>query len=237
MKRAILLDVEGTTTPIAFVTEALFPYARREMAAFLTQTAATAAVQADLARLRQDYDQEQDEDGTLPPWHGPDPLAALPYIHYLMDRDRKATGLKGLQGQVWEFGYQAGTLVGQIFPDVAPALERWHQGGIGVYIFSSGSIQAQKLLFAHTPAGDLTPYLRGHFDTTTGPKQDPRSYGAIATAIGLPPSQITFISDVLGELQAAHQAGLPVYLSCRPGNAPTPPHDFPCLTSFDPLFP
>lgn len=236
MEQAILLDVEGTTTPIAFVTAELFPYARREMAAFLAQAGATTAVQADLARLRQDYDQEG-ADEALPPWQGPDPLAALPYLDYLMDRDRKVTGLKGLQGQVWEFGYRAGTLQGQIFPDVAPALKRWHQAGLGVYIFSSGSIQAQKLLFAHTPDGDLTPYLRGHFDTTTGPKQDPRSYGAIAEGIGLPPSQITFVSDALPELQAAHQGGYTVYLSHRPGNAPTTPHPFPTLTDFDALFP
>jgi enolase-phosphatase E1 len=229
--QAIVLDIEGTTTPVDFVIGVLFPFARDRLATFLTQEGNDPAVQADLAQLRQEYAQESPT-ATLPAWEGMDPLAAVPYLHYLMDCDRKSTGLKSLQGKIWDQGYANGTLQSQIFPDVKPALEHWHQAGKRLYIYSSGSIQAQRLLFAHSETGDLTPLLSGYFDTTTGSKKVSDSYEKIAASLGLPGDRILFISDVVDELKAAKTAGFQVVLSDRLGNSSQPPHPFPVMTNF-----
>ena len=139
-----------------------------------------------------------------------------------MDRDRKSTPLKILQGKLWEGGYQRGELVGEVFTDVPRALARWQAEGVQVGIFSSGSVLAQQLLFRHSSAGDLTPFLRWYFDTTTGKKADSDSYHRIAAAMNMLPESIVFLSDIVAELDAARDAGLPTRLSIRPGNAPPP---------------
>ena len=149
--------------------------------------------------------------------------SAASYAEWLMDRDRKSTPLKTLQGKIWEEGYQRGELVGEVFADVPPALSRWHAQGAPVGIFSSGSVLAQQLLFRHSSAGDLTPFLRWYFDTTTGKKADSDSYRRIAAAMNMPPQAIVFVSDIVAELDAARDAGLQTRLSIRPGNAPPPP--------------
>lgn len=230
---ALLLDIEGTTTPVDYVFGVLFPFARDQVADFLQHQGQVPAVQADLASLRQEYAADQLQAKSLPAWEGDDPVAAVPYIHYLIDCDRKSTGLKSLQGKIWDRGYQSGTLTSQLFPDVKPAFDRWVAAGKRIYIFSSGSIQAQKLLFGNTEFGDLTPDLSGYFDTTTGSKRDAESYRAIATAIGLPPSHILFISDVTAELTAAQTAGMVTLFSSRPGNASTDAEGFPLIQTFD----
>jgi len=143
-------------------------------------------------------------------------------VHWLMDRDRKSTGLKSLQGKIWEEGYRSGELKSQVFPDVPLALERWHTAGLKVAIFSSGSVLAQKLLFAHATAGNLMKFIDAYFDTTSGPKTDPRSYRQISSELKLGPQQILFISDVNAELDAAIEAGMQDALCIRPGNAPQP---------------
>ena len=125
-----------------------------------------------------------------------------------MDRDRKSTALKSLQGRIWEAGYVSGELRSHLYPDVRPALERCRAQGRKIAIFSSGSVLAQRLLFAHTPDGDLTPLIDGFFDTTTGPKREPESYGRIAAALSVPPAAVLFVSDVAAELDAARAAGL-----------------------------
>jgi enolase-phosphatase E1 len=170
--RAILLDIEGTTTPIEFVQQVLFPYARLRLHDYLQQHADDPGVRADLALLRAEHAAESPRAPDLPPWS---PEA---YVYWLMDRDRKSTGLKALQGRIWEAGYRAGELQGkgEVYPDVRPALARWHDAGTTIAIFSSGSVQAQRNLFANTTAGDLTPFLSGYFDTTTGPKRAAASY-------------------------------------------------------------
>jgi enolase-phosphatase E1 len=229
---AILLDIEGTTTPVDFVFGVLFPYARDRVHPFLAAHGQEPAVQADLAQLHQEYAAESPEPD-LPAWSGDEPVAAVPYIHYLIQVDRKSTGLKALQGKLWNQGYAEGSLQSQMFADVKPALEHWHQAGKRIYIYSSGSIQAQKLLFGHTEVGDLTPLLSGYFDTTTGPKKETASYLKIATAIQLSPAKILFISDVTAELQAARTAGFQTLLSQRPGNAPQDSEDFIVINSFD----
>lgn len=231
---AILLDIEGTTTPVAFVFGVLFPYARDRVASFLANQGQAPEVQADLALLQQEYATEAPAP-TLPVWSGTEPVAAVPYIHYLMDCDRKSTGLKSLQGKLWNQGYTEGSLKSQLFEDVRPAIERWHRAGKRIYIYSSGSIQAQKLLFGNTQAGDLTPLFQGYFDTTTGSKKELASYQQITAVIDLPATQILFISDVTAELKAAQTAGLQTLLSQRPGNAPQDPENFTVITDFTEL--
>jgi enolase-phosphatase E1 len=154
----------------------------------------------------------------------------------LMDQDSKDPELKELQGHIWEDGYTTGELVGRVFDDVRPALERWSSQAVAVGIFSSGSVLAQKLLFAHSNAGDLTPLLRWHFDTAVGRKTEPDSYLRIARAIGQAPTAILFVSDVVAELDAARTAGMQTALAIRPGNASQPAgHGHPPVTRFDEL--
>ena len=152
-----------------------------------------------------------------------------------MDRDRKSTGLKSLQGKIWEEGYGSGELKSEVYPDVAPALEYWRGQNVDIAIFSSGSVQAQRALFAHTSAGDLTPFIRAYFDTTTGPKSSSESYAAIATALNRSPSEILFVSDVTAELDAARKAAMQTALCVRtPGILPsTTAH--PAIRTFDQL--
>jgi len=150
-----------------------------------------------------------------------------------MDQDRKSAALKALQGTIWLEGYTCGDLHGEVFPAVPTALGRWRKHRLDVRIFSSGSVLAQRLLFSSTAAGDLTVFLNGYFDTTTGPKNEPSSYRLIASAFVLNPGEILYISDVTRELDAALQAGMQVLLCIRPGNHPQPPHGYRTITSFD----
>jgi enolase-phosphatase E1 len=149
-----------------------------------------------------------------------------------MDHDRKSTALKTLQGRIWQEGYRSGELHGEVFPDVPVALERWSQAGRDIRIYSSGSILAQQLLFSTTRRGDLTRFLKGYFDTTTGPKGEVSSYTAIASAFGLRANEILFISDVTRELDAASAAGFEVLLSIRPGNHAQPPSSYRTISNF-----
>jgi enolase-phosphatase E1 len=223
--RAIILDIEGTTTPLAFVHSVLFPYARAHVARFLEQQAASSPCAAALDRLRDEHARETSADPP-PPWVDQPTHArtasATAYVGWLMDRDRKSTGLKALQGLIWEHGYRTGEIAGEVFDDVRPAFERWSAAGVGMGIFSSGSVLAQKLLFKHSSAGDLTPFLQWHFDTTLGAKTEAASYRRVAEAIGLPADAVLFMSDVVRELDAAREAGMRTALVARPGNAPSP---------------
>lgn len=194
--RAILTDIEGTTSSIAFVAETLFPFARARLADFVAEhPAQTAPILAEVG--------------------GDDPVATL--IAWI-DEDRKATPLKALQGMIWAEGYADGTLTGHVYPDAVAALRAWHEVGIDLYVYSSGSIAAQKLIFGHSVAGDLTPLLSGYFDTTSGPKQEPASYRRIAEAIGSDPADILFLSDHPAEIAAADAAGMVTQLIDRDGN-------------------
>src|SRR5262249_49490462 len=140
------------------------------------------------------------------------------YVHWLMDRDRKSTPLKSLQGKIWEAGYRSGELRGRVFDDVPPALIEWSEQGKRIAIYSSGSVLAQRLLFGCTDAGDLTRFITSYFDTAVGDKREAGSYRLIAEALETEPTRIVFISDVANELAAAESAGLSVLLSIRPGN-------------------
>jgi enolase-phosphatase E1 len=212
--QALLLDIEGTTTPVAFVYDTLFPYARRRLGAFLERHAGEGGVRSDLERLREERDAERSADQPPPAWQGLSLAAAAEYAAWLMDRDRKSTALKALQGRIWEEGYRSGELQGLVYEDVPRAFERCGQGKT-VAIYSSGSVLAQRLLFANSGAGDLTPYLRGHYDTTAGGKREAGSYGRIAAELGFPAAGVLFVSDVAAELDAARAAGMQTALCVR----------------------
>ncbi|NHC33425.1 acireductone synthase [Scytonema millei] len=229
----ILLDIEGTTTPIDYVFGVLFPFAQKQVESFLQTHDRDSGVQADLKRLQQEYAADVTQGLTVPAWVDDSATAAIPYIHYLIASDRKSTGLKSLQGKIWESGYRDGTLRSQLFPDVKLAFERWTREGKRLYIFSSGSVQAQKLLFQYSEAGDLTQYLSGYFDTETGSKKEAESYRKIAQAIGILPRQILFISDVTAELKAADVAGMQTLFSLRLGNRTLDSEGFSVIDSFD----
>lgn len=226
--RGILLDIEGTTTPISFVYDVLFPFARKELRAACLQTMNTEIEKA-VEILRDEWTTEPEEVRETIVDFGD----GSEYAAYLMDQDRKSTGLKKLQGLIWEEGYRDGALKGVVFEDVSPAFKRWTSQGKRIRIYSSGSVLAQKLLFGFSNHGDLTGFIEGYHDTTSGPKKEPESYNQIAQAYDLPPDRILFLSDNLDELQAARLAGLQTALAIRPGNAPVPEHDHAVVRSFD----
>lgn len=232
--RAILLDIEGTTTPIEFVHQVLFPYARARVREFLQRHASDETVRADIELLRREHVLEHPRPADLTPWNDADELkSAEAFVYWLMDRDGKSTGLKSLQGKIWEAGYRAGELKGkgEVYADVRPALARWQEAGKRIAIFSSGSVQAQRNLFANTTAGDLSAFLSGYFDTTTGPKRDAHSYQRIATELRCRPEDVLFISDVAAELDAARSAGMRTALCVR-GAPPETANGHPVIHTF-----
>jgi enolase-phosphatase E1 len=205
---AVLTDIEGTTTSISFVYDVLFPYAAARLDEYAGRPDPEPELAEALARLRREQEEEE----------GLAEHELAGYARRLMAEDRKSTGLKLLQGVIWEEGYRSGALRGHLFPDVPGALAAWRAAGVRLRVFSSGSVRAQKLLFAHTEYGDLTPLFEGYHDTTTGPKREAASYAAIAGAYRLPPGEILFLSDVRGELDAAAGAGMRTGMVVRPGN-------------------
>jgi enolase-phosphatase E1 len=211
--KGILLDVEGTTSSIAFVYDVLFADAKEQVGPFLAAHAGDARVLDLAAAITAAAGSPQ-----TPADIAADPTRAALAAIDLMNRDVKDTALKALQGMIWRSGFESGRIVAHVFDDVAPALARWADSGLDVRIYSSGSIEAQRLFFGHTAAGDLTRFLRGHYDTTTGPKREATSYAAIATDMGIEPRQILFVSDIGAELDAARAAGMATALAVRPGN-------------------
>lgn len=197
MIRAIVTDIEGTTSSISFVHDVLFPYARARMDEFVRAHAQRPDVAGQLDEVRKLAGQ-------------PDmPLDdTIRQLCEWIDQDKKLTPLKALQGLIWEQGYRDGDFHGHIYADAVDGLRRWYDQGVTLYVYSSGSVHAQKLLFGHTEYGDLTPLFRDYFDTRIGAKLETGSYTQIASQIGLPAEQILFLSDVTAELDAAASAGL-----------------------------
>jgi enolase-phosphatase E1 len=235
--KAILLDIEGTTTPLDFVTRTLFPYARTHLKDFLARRLPSSDLQSDIAGLRAEHESDR-SNSNPPPLQDRSPREQLEslvsYLHWLMDLNRKSTPLKSLQGKIWEEGYRNGELRSEVFADVPTALTRWASEGPLIYIFSSGSVLAQKLLFAHTARGDLTGFIRGYFDTNVGAKIEPESYRRISSEVECSSSEILFISDVLSELDAARSAGLQTAWCVRPGNPFEPAQTtHPVIHTFD----
>jgi enolase-phosphatase E1 len=202
----ILTDVEGTTTPIAFVRDVLFPFARARLADFLATHQTDAEVAPILAEI-----------GQCAP--GETPLAAL--LGW-MDADAKVTPLKSLQGLIWRAGYETGAIKGAIYPDVPAVLRGWAAMGRRIAIYSSGSVEAQRLIFRHSDAGDLSGLIAGYFDTMIGAKREAASYRRIAEALAVAPGDILFLSDVVAELDAAAGAGLRTCQLVRPQDGTQP---------------
>lgn len=231
----MLLDIEGTTTSISFVYDTLFPYARAHMDAHVRNTWDTKATQAAaslvLERARAEGPVHDDE---------PVPVSVAAAKEWvilewlrMMDADMKETSLKKIQGDIWRTGYTHNQLQAHLFEDVRPAMERWREEGRRIAIYSSGSVAAQKLLFAYSVKGDLSGLIEAYFDTTTGSKKESASYSAIAEALRVEPGQILFLTDNLAEADAAHHAGVPVKVSVRPGNPDLSTHSFDEIYGFE----
>jgi len=207
--RAILTDIEGTTSSISFVKEVLFPYARRMLPEFIRTHKDKPDVRRWLDAIATEIAAGICQDEVI-----------VEILQDWIDQDRKHTALKALQGMIWEVGYRNGAYRAHLYPDVAPVLRQWHDDGIALYIYSSGSVPAQKLFFGHSEAGDLTGLFSGYFDTEIGHKREVVSYQRIAQHITLPPGDIVFLSDVVEELDAARDAGLRTVLLDRPEDYP-----------------
>ncbi len=217
MISAIVTDIEGTTSSISFVKDVLFPYARKEMPAF----------------VRRNEKQVTDLLNEVRAIEGNQELSIVEVIAVLqrwIDEDQKITPLKALQGMIWKAGYAAGDFKGHIYDDALEGLQRWHAAGTKLYVYSSGSVPAQKLLFAHTPKGDLTPLFSGYFDTATGPKLEAESYRKIAKQIGMPANAILFLSDNPQEISAAIEAGMETILVDRESKMPNSVKSFDDIT-------
>jgi enolase-phosphatase E1 len=204
MIQAILTDIEGTTSSLSFVKDVLFPYSRERLAAFV----AARADEPEIARLLAEVGELAGKSLSTD--------AAVAQLIQWIDEDRKATPLKALQGMIWEEGYKNGDFHGHIYEDAARKLREWRAAGLTLYVFSSGSVHAQKLLFAHTEYGDLTPLFSGYFDTRVGAKQQAGSYHEIAQQMGFAPETVLFLSDIGAELDAAKAAGFHTCQLLRP---------------------
>ena len=220
MIKAIVTDIEGTTSSLSFVKEVLFPYARANLADYVRNHKDEPQVKSVLEESCKEVGTELDTEQLI---------AQL--IQWL-DEDKKVTPLKSLQGLIWERGYQKGDFNGHVYPDAAAYLKAWQAKGLDLYIYSSGSVYAQKLLFAHTEYGDLTPLFSGYFDTHIGGKKEKESYCKIAKQLGIPADQILFLSDIKEELDAAKAAGFQTLWLIR-DNAADPQAEHPQINSFD----
>lgn len=202
--KAILTDIEGTTTAISFVHDTLFPFSEERLGTYIEGHIDNPEVQGILKEVRELAGLCDEKIG-----------AAIVQLKQWIAEDKKVTPLKALQGLIWEDGYRSGELKGHLYEDAVEYLRKWQQQEVTLYVYSSGSIKAQQLLFGHTEYGDLTPLFSGYFDTTTGPKKESASYEKIARDIQVDPAEIVFLSDIEAELKAAAQAGLAVVLLDR----------------------
>lgn len=241
--QAVVLDVEGTTTPISFVVDVLFPFIRREVRKYLTENWEKEEVKQDVEALRAQNEEdvknslnfaqilsnEKSKEDIID--------SIVKNVESQMDVDRKIGALKQLQGHMWVSGYQSGELLGAVYDDVPVALQKWKENKTPVYVYSSGSVAAQKLLFGHSSAGNLLDYFVGNFDTGVGLKIESESYKNISNNIGVAPENILFVTDSIKEIVAAQAVGIVNRLSIRPGNPPVPEdHPYTAITTFDDLF-
>ena len=217
--RAILLDVEGTTTPVYFVTKTLFPYASRKLETFLRENSANPQIRALREGLHAQHQVDERNKLRPPSWHDGSEEEQLrssaAYGQWLIARDSKCTPLKALQGRIWQQGYASGELKGEVYPDVPVAFERWKRRAKKICIYSSGSVLAQQLLFGSVATGDLTAYIASFSDTRLGAKTEAASYGRIAVSAGYEPTQFLFLSDAGKEIIAARSAGMQALLCQR----------------------
>ena len=239
----LLLDIEGTTCPVSFVAEVLFPYARAEMAAYLARHGEQPELKALVESVQHSWqaDPHPEAQRLLRETGGEaadsPALQVVPYLHWLIDQDIKLTELKDLQGRIWEAGYGNGTITAPLFSDVPEALQRWHDQGLVLAVYSSGSVPAQQLLYRHSQVGDLSDLFSHWFDTRSGAKQESESYRRITQAMAVPPEQVLFISDSRAELEAASAAGLAVLFSDREGNPQRESGGFERISTYSQLHP
>lgn len=242
----VLLDIEGTTCPVNFVSDTLFPYANNHLLSFLKQHRFESTIRTLIAEIQDAWKEDSSPDAQAlarsiqknknfaasSSQAELTPEDACLYLQWLIQQDRKLTPLKDLQGMIWEEGYQHGQLVAPLFTDIPGALKRWHREGLTLSVYSSGSIQAQKLLYSYSNVGDLSHLFSNWFDTRTGPKNEAASYRSIAKQLRTKPEQIAFISDSPSELSAAHSTGIHAIFSRRPGNPVLQAEGFPIVESF-----
>jgi enolase-phosphatase E1 len=214
----LLLDIEGTTCPVSFVAEVLFPYARARLSSYCEAHAQDPELQDLLQAVDLAWASDTHPDAQALRLGQDQGVNVVPYLEWLIDNDVKLTPLKDLQGRIWEAGYSQGDIVAPLFHDVPAALQQWHHQQKVLAVYSSGSVVAQQLLYGHCQAGDLRGLFSHWFDTRTGLKQVPSSYTAIAGAMGTVPAQVLFFSDSLAEITAAAEAGMAVLFSDREGN-------------------
>ena len=215
--KAILLDIEGTTTPIDFVHKTLFPFAKEKIGKYVAEN--FSEIQTEISQLKTEYKKDFSEQIYGRDFCEDAPETVSEYLKFLIEVDRKSTPLKTLQGKIWQAGYESGELESVMFDDIPKAFERWKAENKTIAIYSSGSILAQKLIFKYSNFGDLTDYISNYFDTNTGHKRETESYVKIAHALNHPPKRLAFVSDITAELDAAKNAGYETFLSIREGNA------------------
>ncbi|KAG8593661.1 hypothetical protein GDO81_000917 [Engystomops pustulosus] len=240
---AILLDIEGTTTPITFVKDILFPYIQDNVEEYLQKHWHEEECQDDVRQLKLQAEKDSGQKGFVPiPSNTEAELQVIKGVAanvlWQMSLDRKTTALKQLQGHMWRSAYASGKVKGEVYDDVVPALKKWKGAGMKLYIFSSGSVEAQKLLFGYSIEGDLLELFHGHFDTTVGSKVESDSYRRIADKIGCSTENILFLTDIIKEAEAAREAGVHVAIAVRPGNAALTDEEkseYHLITSFDQL--
>lgn len=240
----MLLDIEGTIASISFVYQVLFPYIRKNLESYLRSTFDSIETQTDISALRDlsHSDASNGIDTCLIPDSSTEKEKLLECVIKnvvsQMDADRKTTALKALQGHIWKNGFENGELKGKFYPDALHAIQEWHQNGLQIFIYSSGSVEAQKLMFEHNEAGDLSPMICGYYDTKIGPKTESQSYFKILDSIknatnNLQSNQVLFITDNINEALAARAAGINTALSVRPGTAKLPEnHTFKTISDF-----
>jgi len=237
--RVILLDIEGTTTPIDFVTKTLFPYASERLSVFLHAHGREPETLALMCDLQAQHERDETAGLLPPPWRensAEDRLASgSAYLEWLVARDSKCTPLKSLQGKIWQEGYVRGELHGEVYDDVPRAMERWREQGRQIAIYSSGSVLAQRLLLQSTGYGDLTRHIRAFFDTRTGPKTAADSYTEIAAALQHAATDMLFVSDAPKEIEAAHSIGMRTALCIRQPQTDLAPGK--AIFTFDEVFP
>ncbi|MCP9803819.1 acireductone synthase [Cyanobium sp. T1G-Tous] len=233
----VLLDIEGTTCPVSFVSDTLFPYAAEHLGSFLNGRHKEPEVQELLAEVEKAWAEDPDPEAQSMRQQGQSGWreGVLKYLHWLIKKDRKLAPLKELQGMIWEIGYQGGNLQGPLFEDVPGALRQWHAAGLHLAVYSSGSVGAQQLIYGYSSGGDLRSLFRHWFDTRVGSKRDQSSYIKIAESLDVPSHQILFISDTLAECEAAASSGMQVLLSIRPGNSAQAMSRFERISSFQDL--
>ncbi len=223
--QCVLLDIEGTVSDIRFVYDVMFPYAKSNLDQYVLENWGSLSVQGAVRTVAKDASITSIEDWLGPKWQSGDGSSIVKlseHCQQLMLADSKTTGLKLLQGMVWQSGFESGALRAELFADVLPALEEWKASGLELRIYSSGSVLAQRMFFKYTVLGDLSDLFSAHYDTTIGAKKDSASYARIAVETQFDPSEIVFVTDVYAELIAAGQAGMQVVASVRPNNLPLP---------------